>query len=246
MAATDCARAHFSAVPPVVYALNFSLWKRAFVRRCFPNSRVQFVSRLCRVPEGGCLAVWGLADTSTGLPRDVRVLRVEDGFLRSVGLGADLIRPLSWVVDTRGMYYDATRPSDLEIVLEAGAFDAATLARACAMQERIVAARLTKYNVGSQSWQPPSTAQRLMLVPGQVESDASLAFGAPGIRRNMDVLRAVREANPQAYIIYKPHPDVVARLRAAGEGERSAWHWCAKSSWTCPWIACWMRWTRCR
>ena len=226
MTATDCAQVNSSGAPPVMYALNFSLWKRTFVRRCFPDSRVAFVSRLSLVPEGGCLAVWGMAETSAEVPRDVRVLRLEDGFLRSVGLGADLIRPLSWVVDTRGMYYDATRPSDLEVGLEAGVFNSAILARARAMQERIVAARLTKYNVGNQPWQPPSTSQRLILVPGQVESDAALAFGAPGIRRNMDLLRAVREANPQAHIIYKPHPDVVARLRAAGEGEQSALHWC--------------------
>lgn len=226
MPATDCVRFNSWSAPPVIYALNFSMWKRPFVRRCFPDRRVKFVSRLSRVPEGGCLVVWGMADISAEVPRGVRVLRLEDGFLRSVGLGADLIRPLSWVVDTRGMYYDATRPSDLEVLLETGAFDAATLARARAMRERIVAARVTKYNVGNHSWQPPSTGQRLILVPGQVESDAALAFGTRGIRRNMDLLRAVREANPQAYIIYKPHPDVVARLRAAGEDERSAKQWC--------------------
>ena len=39
------------------------------------------------------------------------------------------------------------------------------------------------------------------------------------------VLQAVRERNPDAYIIYKPHPDVVARLRPAGEREDSAMQW---------------------
>lgn len=226
MVATDYGTFSSSPAPSVIYALNFSMWKRPFVRRCFSDCHVEFVSRLSRVPEGGCLAVWGMTDIDAAVPRSVRVLRLEDGFLRSVGLGADLIRPLSWVVDSRGMYYDATRPSDLEVLLETCAFDVTTLARAHAMRERIVATRLTKYNVGNRSWQSPVTGQRLILVPGQVESDAALAFGAPGIRRNMDLLRAVREANPHAYLIYKPHPDVVAGLRAVGEGERSAKQWC--------------------
>lgn len=147
-------------------------------------------------------------------------------FLRSVGLGADLIRPLSLVVDGRGIYFDATRPSDLEVLLQAGGFDAALLARARALRERIVEAGLTKYNVGAQTWQPPRSSRRLILVPGQVETDASIAFGAPGVRRNVDLLRAVRAANPQAYVIYKPHPDVVAGLRARGAGEENVDRWC--------------------
>ena len=66
----------------------------------------------------------------------------------------------------------------------------------------------------------------MILVPGQVETDASIAYGAPGIRRNIDLLRAVREANPAAYVLYKPHPDVLAKLRAEGQGEANALRWC--------------------
>lgn len=193
---------------------------------CFPGSRIQFVSNLEHVPDGGCVAVWGKAGASSALSRDIRVLRLEDGFLRSVGLGTDLIRPMSWVVDGRGIYYDATNPSDLEVVLATSVFEPGLLARAAALREILVASGLTKYNVGNHSWNPPSVSQRLILVPGQVESDASLKYGAPGVRRNMDLLRAVREANPDAYVIYKPHPDVVARLRAAGQGESAALQWC--------------------
>jgi capsular polysaccharide export protein len=36
----------------------------------------------------------------------------------------------------------------------------------------------------------------------------------------------VREANPDAYLIYKPHPDVVAGLRAKGRWEDEASRWC--------------------
>jgi capsular polysaccharide export protein len=59
-----------------------------------------------------------------------------------------------------------------------------------------------------------------------VESDAAIAHAAPTIRRNLDLLAAVRRAAPDAHIVYKPHPDVVARLRAAGEGEHAAAQHC--------------------
>jgi capsular polysaccharide export protein len=148
------------------------------------------------------------------------VIRVEDGFLRSVGLGADLVRPLSLAFDGSGIYFDSTAPSDLEDLLQNASFSEALLARAARLRERVVTSGLTKYNVGSApSWARPKSASRVVLVPGQVESDASIAFGAPSIRRNVDLLRAVREANADAHVIYKPHPDVLAGLRAAGEDE---------------------------
>lgn len=210
---------------PVIYALGFSRWKREAVRLCFPAQRVIFVSRPEQAPQHTWLVVWGM-HTPHGLAAGVRLLRLEDGFLRSVGLGADLIRPLSLVVDGRGMYFDATRPSDLEVLLQTSRFDAALCNRARGLRERIVQAGLTKYNIRAQAWQPPETDRRLILVPGQVETDASIAFGAPAVRRNLDLLRTVREANPDAYVIYKLHPDVVAGLRARGDDEDEARHWC--------------------
>ena len=160
------------------------------------------------------------------LAPDVRILRLEDGFLRSVGLGVDLIQPISWVVDSRGIYYDATRPSDLEHLLAEMVFPPEMITRAALLRERIVAEGLTKYNVGAGSWQRPSGVGKVLLVPGQVESDASLAYGAPDFRTNRGLLEAVRQANPQDYIVYKPHPDVMAGLRAKGAGEDAALRWC--------------------
>ena len=210
----------------VLHALDFSAWKRPALRQCFPGSQVVFVTNAAEVPEGGVLAVWGMKPVLGDLAPDVRILRLEDGFLRSVGLGADLIRPMSWVVDARGMYYDATRPSDLEQLLADSAFAPALIQRAARLRERIVAEGLTKYNTGVSGWQRPAGVEKVILVPGQVESDASLAYGAPGIRTNIGLLQAVRRAQPEAYLVYKPHPDVMAGLRAKGAGEDEASRWC--------------------
>ncbi len=210
--------------PVHVYA--FPLWKRRFVRMCFAQHPVHFLPAGAPAPQDGVLLLWGMAAVPAGLPRHVRVLRMEDGFLRSVGLGAELARPVSWVVDGRGIYYDATRQSDLEHVLVTADFSCDEQARARALRRRIVAARLTKYNVGHRAWQRPGGGCQVVLVPGQVETDASLAFGAPGIRTNMALLQAVRRARPEAFIVYKPHPDVAAGLRKTGQDEHQALRWC--------------------
>lgn len=206
--------------PPTVVAQGFSPLKRPVVRRFFQGSQVRFTWGKGATPVGVTSVRWGRSDP------DHEVLHLEDGFLRSVGLGADLVRPISWVVDRQGMYFDASRPSDLEHLLEHHPFTDDERARGRHLRDLVVDNGLTKYNVGRSSWQRPSAHRPVLLVVGQVESDASLAWGAADIRSNMALLRRVRERAPDAYVIYKPHPDVVAGLRRTSADERLACQWC--------------------
>lgn len=218
-----------SRFPPRVHAVGFSRWKRPIVKRFLAGSEVSFARTARHVPEGATVVVWGRAAPGP-LPRAARPLYLEDGFLRSVGLGADLIQPLSWVCDDEGLYYDAARPSRLERILAEEVFSETLLARARRLRALVLACGITKYNLaadtGLNPWRRPEGARHVILVPGQVEDDASLRHGAPGIKRNGELLRSVREMNPHAHIVYKPHPDVVAGLRRRGREERSVASWC--------------------
>lgn len=213
---------------PTIYAVGFSPWKRQHVRTHFQGRNLVFVSKPSRLPKKSnlCVATWGVRIPDESFPPDVQILRLEDGFLRSVGLGADLVCPLSWVSDAHGIYYDPKKPSDLELILGQSDFHDALLARASKLADAIVAAQLTKYNTGTESWQRPEGARRVILVPGQVESDASIRCGTKRIKTNLRLLEEVRRRNPDAFIGYKPHPDVVAGLRVTGEGEGSALQFC--------------------
>jgi capsular polysaccharide export protein len=216
-------RARFA---PDLFAIGFSRWKKPIVRDFFQGSAVRFVKRADEVPAGASLIVWGRKPVPGTVPAGVTLIRLEDGFLRSVGLGANFVRPLSWVIDDAGIYYDASVPSRLETLLLTTQFDAPLCTRAAALRTAICAAGVTKYNVGTEDWKRPQGAARVLLVPGQVETDASIRFGAQEIRRNIDLLKAVRAANPDALVLYKPHPDVRQALRRAGEGEAEAYRWC--------------------
>ncbi|WP_050692310.1 capsular polysaccharide biosynthesis protein, partial [Bordetella pertussis] len=157
------------------------------------------------------------------------VLAVEDGFLRSVGLGSDLIRPLSLALDGRGIYFDPRQPSDLEHELNRGGFSPGELASAARIRALVVAHGITKYNVAQpQPADWPARGREIVLVPGQVEDDASVRLGCDEVRTNLDLLAAARAAHPDAYIVYKPHPDVVSRNRrgrvALREARRHADH----------------------
>jgi len=209
-----------------IYVFAFPRWKWRVLAQCFPNCRLRIVSRGAAIPSGACLVLWGQKPIPDGAPSDVRIFRLEDGFLRSVGLGADLVRPMSWVVDRRGIYYDPRSPSDLEVILSETEFTETLLERARLLRERVVASGLTKYNVGSARWTRPAGQHQVILVAGQVETDASIAVGAPCLRTNLDLLKAVRQEHRDAYIVYKPHPDVLARLRKKGLHEDEAKAWC--------------------
>lgn len=81
----------------------------------------------------------------------VRLIRMEDGFIRSVGLGSDFNWPYSLVLDEKGIYYDPSRPSGLEDILNAlpeHPERAELCSRASALRGFIVEKGITKYNTG--------------------------------------------------------------------------------------------------
>lgn len=207
--------------PEQLYLLGFARWKKPVARAYFAGSQVKFVKYSRQIPAGATLAVWGRKPLPERLPSNIEQMRVEDGFLRSVGLGADLVWPLSWVTDRRGIYYDATCPSELEELLQNARFDSELTTRAKHLREAIVSHGLTKYNVGEGAWRRPDGTFKVILVPGQIETDASIRYGSPAIRTNLELLQKVREANPDAYIIYKLHPE-----NQSTEEKRNAVNWC--------------------
>jgi capsular polysaccharide export protein len=198
---------------------GFSSTKRGMLRRYL--KALGYGHRLLKAARNDPASIaWGAT------PAPQCVVRVEDGFIRSVGLGADLVRPLSWVFDTRGIYFDANTPSDLEWLLQHKQFSTPELQRATALRDSLLAAGLTKYNVGSKPWTRPASSQRIVLVVGQVETDASIRLGSHVVRNNLELLQQTRLDCPHDYLVYKPHPDVVARLRSGNVGHAQLLQWC--------------------
>ena len=200
--------------PATVHAIGFSLWKKRHLRHFLSGPQLRFVRSTRQLPAEATAVVWGSRPAK--LSASMKIIRVEDGFLRSAGLGADLAQPLSWSFDDIGIHYDPSRPSRLETLLATTVFDEDLMARASALRRRITAAGITKYNLRGAPWLPPQTKARIILVPGQVADDASILFGAADIKTNLHLSQAVRAANPDAWIVYKPHPDIAARLRRKG------------------------------
>lgn len=203
-------------------ACGMRLWKRHHLQAMFGREKPLIFARdPAQAARQAQKTGRGLIGWASAVPRDFQGLRIEDGFLRSRGLGAALTPAQSLVTDECGIYYDPTRESQLERLINAapppGAED-----RAKALIAQITAAGLTKYNIGARdealgaqiaALRASRPGARVILVPGQVEDDASVQLGASGVRTNAALLEATRAANPGAILIYKPHPDVEAGLR---------------------------------
>ncbi|ANI77329.1 capsular polysaccharide export protein, LipB/KpsS family [Sphingobium sp. EP60837] len=216
-------RRHLDGNRDIAAASGMAFWKREAMRRFLwdgarsPPSLSPRGGLLRARRTGGSLAVWpsrvpaDLLDEAR--EKAVPITRVEDGFLRSKGLGATLTPPGSVVIDRTGIYYDASRPSDLESLLATHDFSPALLDRAHRLRAAIRASGVTKYGQEMGRMLDLPTAKRTVLVVGQVEDDLSVQLGGAGVEGNLDLLRRVRRVEPDAHIIYRPHPDVQAGLR---------------------------------
>ena len=199
-------------------AVGFAFWKRPTVAPLLWGgmSGPPFVSKPRSCAAGDKVAIWKSRTNPATLAKleasVADLLEVEDGFIRSTGLGADCVPPLSIIVDRLGVYFDPTRPSELELAIQEGNFSADIRDRAKQLRALIVELGVSKYGAGTAPINRSAFARHL-LVPGQVEDDRSVICGGGAVSTNLELLRRVRDSNPDAYIIYKPHPDVEAGHR---------------------------------
>ncbi len=198
---------------------GMALWKRAALSAMLsrPERKLRF-HRGARAAvqtakaQGGGVAVWASRRprrlVEEAARAQVPLLHVEDGFLRSAGLGAEFTPPCSIVLDSVAPHYAPDRRTDLERILAETAFEPQLLVRADRIITTLNQHRLTKYNVGAATPIGLPHNRRVVLAPGQVEDDLSVRLGGAGVGSNLDFLARVRAMEPDALILYKPHPDV--------------------------------------
>lgn len=219
------------------YVVGFSTWKQ-YLRRYFPNNNLYFLDKNISESEFNAtwrdkikaqrnaeIFVWGMKSPQFILDfaakSQITLRHVEDGFIRSVELGSTKAPPMSLTIDSKTPYFNAQKPSDLEELLST--FDFASnpelLTRATSTIHKILDSGVSKYNKSSdidiQSLYGEKKNYRVLVV-GQVEDDASILLGCEVQTSNNDLVRLAAKENPNAQVIYKPHPDVTSGNRSQG------------------------------
>lgn len=211
------------------FCFGFSPFKRRRLQ-AFTRSRVTPIriwSR--RLPDKSRVFVWGALDLPGRiLAKDLAVIRVEDGFLRSVGLGAAFAPPVSWVFDSRGLHHWGHSPTDLEMLLAKWQFTDAQREAGRRLIQTLRHHKLSKYNLQSpREWDGLARLRahpgHKVLVIGQVADDAALQGIRTPVRTSMDLLAQVRSRQPGAFIAYKRHPDASAGLRMGADDDATQW-----------------------
>lgn len=220
----------------LTYVLGFSPWK-SYIKDWFPDRELVFlktnITFVELISELGILRIlkkdyeifqWGFKvgdDVEKGIGfLGVKRWIVEDGFVRSIGLGATRTPPFSLSVDSKTAYFDASKESDLESILNNYDFDSdvALMERARAFKEELISSGLSKYNFTKpydiEDIYGVKDRKRILVV-GQVEDDASIQYGCNKVMTNNDLVIMAALENPHAQIIYKPHPDVLHGHRKA-------------------------------
>lgn len=173
--------------------------------------------------------VWGmnpagrnLRTIAAAVRENARLVLCEDGFLRSADTWANAAAApryrhgCSVVYDTLGFYFDATRPSFIERMLNDTTLAVTDEQRREARRliDRIVSEKLTKYN-----HQPIFTPQvgrpgrRKVLVVDQSYGDQAIAKGWGSDKTFADMLEDAKRDNPDADILVKTHPDTMTGKR---------------------------------
>ena len=213
---------------PQIYAFHISDWKRnlfvdffgkgKFVKFVpFKNIPKKLIDEIKLHPERD-LFIWGM-----NLPEELNSCHnkkyfIEDGFIRSVGLGAEHTLPFSLTVDTKSLYLDSRVETDLELMIKNfnPEKEKNIVLRARQNIEEIIKLGISKYNnckpIDISTIYGQKTKKRILVI-GQVEDDASIIYGSKKKFNNNDLVFTARLENPDAEIYYKPHPDVLAGKR---------------------------------
>ncbi|MED1604888.1 hypothetical protein P4U90_06075 [Cytobacillus kochii] len=211
----------------VAFLFGFSKWKHDFIKAYLAEYEVVFIKdkenyfKIINMVEdyrSKVFMVWGYKDRKRikkySDRNNIPYYRIEDGFIRSVQLGASKSIPISLCIDSKALYYDSSESSDLENILNEYDFESDTKLMKLAREsiDMLTQLNISKYNnVNSKNIQDIYGVKnkRRILVIGQVEDDQSIKKGSKKKLNNNDLVILAKMENPDAEIIYKPHPDVL-------------------------------------
>lgn len=221
----------------IVVGVNIAIWKRSIIEQYYPDKKILFIPdkfskkkllKLYNQNKNLIFLIWGYGESEVINnfinENKFRIMRIEDGFIRSIGLGASHTIPLSLVVDREELYF-SKKNNRLRDILNNYDFKSndEILERAKKNIDFIISNNISKYNFKESDLKPfllPKKLKKRILVIGQVESDASIIHGMDKMMTNNELVKLAYEENPNAEIYYKPHPDVLLGYRKKVSDEK--------------------------
>jgi capsular polysaccharide export protein len=214
---------------PIAIIYGCNNWKLGFLSEYLSDYRTAFIPRkykksiscwqllrkLSQQPEK--LFIWSYTENyavrSYARKHQIPISRIEDGFLRSSSLGASHSTPLSLVIDDQDLFFNSKETSKLEGILNTYDFSSnpKLLENAQTCLDTLLSLKLSKYNNPEFIETPDKLnlkLKRKVGVIGQVDNDAAIRLGNPDNWSFEDLVRLACYENPDAEVIYRPHPEI--------------------------------------
>ena len=157
---------------------------------------------------------WGHKETSIKAQKLAENLRkpyvaVEDGFIRSIGLGVEGAKPFSLHVDHLGIYYDATQASEAEYLIDNFNQWAtpAIITRAKHLIKDIKEKDISKYNNGIKF---TGKRNHKGIIVDQTYGDASITLGCATENSFQEMIDYALSIYDEKDLVIKTHPDVIS------------------------------------
>lgn len=218
--------------------IGFNPWKRDFFNEFVSDYNLAYVRGkthhkkvieiLKSIKEKYKVFIWSYKEDPEVykflVQNNIEISRVEDGFIRSIGLGADKVPPLSLVIDDDGIYFDPNSKSKLIKILEEVSNNITEEQKQKARDtiNFIVKNGISKYNLADNVELPKELIEKIkiksddikvVLVVGQVGDDESIIKGSGDVKDSATLVEIAKKENPNAIILYRPHPDVWYKKR---------------------------------
>ena len=157
------------------------------------------------------LAGWGAKGSAReeARRRGLPYLALEDGFLSTAGFGGRDDPSLSLTADLMGVHYDASRPCELEQLIQTGARpDQVELDDARRLMALMLEANLGKFNGAPDiaDDDPVLDSGPPVIVVDQIQRDKSIAGGGCGPQTFAEMLDAAIAENPGVRVVARVHP----------------------------------------
>jgi len=218
----------------LAFCIGFGDWKPQYIKLYLPKYHLAFIDY--RMPIFRVLAIlkcveqdydvfiWSYKENQSLLNYFIKknkyIIRVEDGFIRSIGLGVNETKPLSLIFDNKDLYFDKDNETGLEKIIfeKAGDYKEKELEYARKIMNKMIENKITKYNFITSKDMSNflyTSKKKIILVIGQVEDDMSIKKGCSSKCSNIDLLKTAKKENENAIIIFKPHPDILSGKRSS-------------------------------
>ena len=176
-----------------------------------------FSKKLALLDKNAIFLGWGYKKSGIEAMQMPKYLLLEDGFIRSIGLGVQGYPAFSIVEDENGMHYDAFKNTTIQQILNEYDFknDEKLLSLAKDTIELIKKYKISKYNINEMKLPDivKNSKKEKVLIIAQTAGDNSLKYGRAYEFKPKDIIISALEENPGKDIFVKIHPDVLTGKR---------------------------------